>query len=164
MERSVHPQRQMAMNHGRRLQRHAAPLIVIAASLLLAACATTGDATPTDSRTRPPTVDPSETQPGEVTMPMGGLSDDTLADLVAAAAADAGVDIDEISIVTAEQVTWRDGAIGCPEPGMMYTQALTPGYRVVLEIDGEDHHFHASETGEFFYCDDPEPPAEGGTR
>lgn len=94
-------------------------------------------------------------------MPMGGISGDTLAQLVAAAAADAGVDVDEIRIVTAERVTWSDGAIGCPEPGMVYTQALVPGYRVILEIDGEDHHFHASDGGEFFYCDDSQPPAEG---
>lgn len=151
-------------NEARGRSGHASPLLAIGAALLLAACATAGDGgttdSPTDSPMRTPVGEPSETERGEVTMPTGGISDDTLAQLVAAAAADAGVELDEISIVTAEQVTWSDGAIGCPEPGMVYTQALVPGYRVILEIDGEEHHFHASEGGQFFYCDQPQAPAD----
>ena len=37
------------------------------------------------------------------------------------------------SRVSAAAVTWSDGSAGCPEPGMMYTQALVPGYRIVLQ-------------------------------
>ena len=29
-----------------------------------------------------------------------------------------------------EAVTWADGSLGCPEPGMKYTMALVPGYRI----------------------------------
>jgi hypothetical protein len=35
-----------------------------------------------------------------------------------------GVGADRIRVVHSEAVTWRDGSLGCPEPGRLYTQAL----------------------------------------
>ena len=39
----------------------------------------------------------------------------------------------DIKVLSAEAVTWPDGSLGCPQPGMMYTQALVPGFRIVLQ-------------------------------
>lgn len=116
-----------------------------------------------------PTVDGPDSEPSEAT------DDDTedavddeaaaagLEDEVAAArdqlAADTGVDPDGIEVVTAETVTWPDGAIGCPEDGMMYTQALVDGYRIVLVADGDEVAFHGEDGQAPFRCDDPQPPA-----
>jgi hypothetical protein len=50
----------------------------------------------------------------------------------------------EIAVERAEFVTWRNGAIGCPEPGMAYTEALVPGYRIILNAGGEIHHYHGA--------------------
>jgi hypothetical protein len=86
-----------------------------------------------------------------------------LEQVVADAASGAGVDPSDVRVVTAESVTWSDGSLGCPEPGMMYTQALVPGYRVVVEIDGGELHFHASESGDLAFCEDPQPPVDDGT-
>ena len=83
--------------------------------------------------------------------------------VIAEAASGAGVDPSAVRVVSAEAVTWSDGSLGCPEPGMMYTQALVPGYRVVLEIDGEELHFHTSESGDFTFCEDPQPPVDDGS-
>lgn len=91
----------------------------------------------------------------------GAIPTELLDPLIADAASEAGVDASEVDVVTAEAVTWSDGSLGCPEPGMMYTQALVPGYRVVLEIDGEQLHFHRGSSGEFRYCEDPLPGAAG---
>ena len=42
-----------------------------------------------------------------------------------------------IMVVSTDEVTWRDfGSMGCPEPGMNYTEALVPGVRVVRDLDG----------------------------
>lgn len=82
---------------------------------------------------------------------------------IADAASGAGVELSAIEVISAEAVTWSDGALGCPLPDQMYTQALVPGYRVVLDVGGEEMSFHAAEGGEFAYCADPQPPAEGGT-
>lgn len=78
------------------------------------------------------------------------------------AAADAGVPVEDVEVVTAEEVTWRDGALGCPDPDMSYTQALVEGFRIVVEVDGERVHYHADEPQDTFRCDDPEDPAETG--
>ncbi|NND65435.1 MAG: hypothetical protein HKM24_05675 [Gammaproteobacteria bacterium] len=65
-----------------------------------------------------------------------------------------------ITVQKAMVVTWRNGAVGCPEPGMGYTEALVPGHYVALEHDGVTYHYHSSQrrsTGEdhFFRCDNP---------
>ena len=68
---------------------------------------------------------------------------------------------DAITIVVAEAVTWSDGSLGCPEPGMLYTQALVPGYRIVAEAGGQRYEYHASARGQPQFCP-PErvvPPA-----
>lgn len=42
-----------------------------------------------------------------------------------------------------EEVTWPDSSLGCPEPGMMYAQVLTPGYRFKLQSGGKIFEYHA---------------------
>jgi hypothetical protein len=64
-----------------------------------------------------------------------------------------------IRVVSAEEVTWRDGSIGCPQPGMMYPQVLTDGSRVVLEAEGRRYEYHAGGRRSAFLCENPEPPA-----
>lgn len=39
-------------------------------------------------------------------------------------------------VVSAEAVTFNDGALGCAQPGQSYTQAIVDGMRVVVEVDG----------------------------
>lgn len=125
--------------------------------LSLAACGTQGLAEPSEAPQVPDESEDEMDQDGS--MPLGGVSEETLAQLIAAAADELGFDASAVSVVSAESVTWSDGSIGCPEPGMMYTQALVPGYRVVLEVDGEELHFHAAEGRAFFLCDNPQPPS-----
>jgi len=78
-----------------------------------------------------------------------GLLAAILDDLVARA----GLQREAVQIVEAEAVVWSDGSLGCPQPGMMYTQALVEGYRVVLEVDGKQYDYHASDRGTFFLCE-----------
>jgi hypothetical protein len=54
--------------------------------------------------------------------------------------------------VTAEAVTWSDGSLGCPQPGMMYTQALVPGWRVVVGDGARQWAYHASRAGAWVLC------------
>ena len=41
-------------------------------------------------------------------------------------------------------VTWNDGSLGCPEPGMFYTQALVDGYHVILQAGDEELDYRVS--------------------
>ena len=47
-----------------------------------------------------------------------------------------------IQLVSVEAVEWSDASLGCPQPGMMYAQVITPGYLVVLEAEGEQYTYH----------------------
>lgn len=58
-----------------------------------------------------------------------------------------------IEVALAEAVLWSDGSLGCPQPGMAYTQALVEGYRVVLEADGELLDYRTSQTGSITVCE-----------
>lgn len=135
------------------------PAAALLIALTLSACAG-GAATPT-----PPDDSPDPSPADETAEPaapvVADISEAGIAALVVGAAEEAGVAIDEVRVVTAEEVTWSDGSIGCPQAGQAYTQALVPGFRVVLEVGGEERHFHAAQGGEFRFCDDPQPPVEG---
>lgn len=72
-------------------------------------------------------------------------------------AAHLSVDMAEIDVMKAQNVAWRDGSLGCPEPGMMYTQVIINGTKIVLSVDGEEYHYHAGADGEPFLCDNPNP-------
>lgn len=83
-------------------------------------------------------------------------------DLVAAAIQDAaqrtGVEPGTVEVRLAEPITWPDGSLGCPEPGLIYTQALVPGYRIVVHADGQDLHYHGADGALPAFCADPWTP------
>lgn len=58
----------------------------------------------------------------------------------------------DMKVVSAQAVTWSDGSLGCPEPGMMYTQALVPGYRIVVQAGEDQLEYHASVRGMPKFC------------
>jgi hypothetical protein len=63
-----------------------------------------------------------------------------------------GLKAEEIAVVSAESREWRDGSLGCPKPGMMYTQAITSGYLIVLETGGHQYEFHTDEGNAGVLC------------
>ena len=71
------------------------------------------------------------------------------------------VSVDSVALAGARQVTWRSGALGCPKPGMNYTEALVPGSVIYLQVDNTIHAYHAKIGGNPFYCprERVEPPA-----
>jgi hypothetical protein len=108
---------------------------------------TTTTATEDDVRPSTPTSSPDETLIGAA-----------VADLAARLAVDAA----DIGLVLHEDVTWRDGALGCPQPGVSYTQALVDGYRIVLSVDETEYHYHGRSGDIPFLCEEPRLPYGGG--
>lgn len=117
---------------------------LLIAGLLLGGCG--GDETATD-RTAEDPVSSSTPAPGADT-PAARAS-------VAALAAQLDLGEDEIVVTKVEEVTWKDGSLGCAEQGTMYTQALVDGQRIVLEAGGETHEFHAGGGRDPFLCEEP---------
>ena len=53
-----------------------------------------------------------------------------------------GVTEEAILVKSVEERQWRNSSLGCPQPGMMYAQVITPGYRIVLTVGENDYDFH----------------------
>jgi hypothetical protein len=69
-----------------------------------------------------------------------------------------GCDSQAIQIVDVEEMEWNDSSLGCPQPGMMYLQVITPGYRVTLEHNGQRYTFHTDRRQRAVRCDSPQLP------
>lgn len=61
---------------------------------------------------------------------------------------------DAITVVSATEQEWPNGALGCPQPGEMYTQMIVPGYRVVMQAAGNRYAYHSDRRGNFIVCSD----------
>lgn len=81
---------------------------------------------------------------------------------VADLAARLGVDPANVVVVAVEEVTWPDGSLGCPQPGVGYTQALVNGQRVVLGVGADRFEYHSGPNRPLFFCAEPRPAASGG--
>lgn len=64
---------------------------------------------------------------------------------------------DEIEMLQAVPVTWPDGSLGCPEPGMQYTQALVKGTRIMLRVENRHYAYHSGGNRPPFLCKSPSP-------
>lgn len=67
----------------------------------------------------------------------------------------------EIVIVKESSVTWRDGSMGCPKEGMMYTQALVEGTLVVLRVAGRDYQYRSGKGRTLVFCENLQKPLPG---
>jgi len=116
--------------------------------------------TPTSPTAEPATSEPAQPTPSDSplpTPPQSPLSPPptppahaTPADSAAVAylAAELGLSPDEVTILSTEPVEWSDASLGCPEPGMMYAQVITPGYRFLLQAQGQEYEVHTDRTGQ----------------
>jgi len=102
-------------------------------------------------------VDASQAAPGHI----APVNTD-LQSIVRAALDDAarrtGHDASTLKVVSSEAVDWPDGSLGCPEPGMAYTMALVPGYRIRIQAGDSVLDYHANRRGHLILC----PPGRSG--
>ncbi|MFO7299910.1 MAG: hypothetical protein DIU67_006935 [Actinomycetes bacterium] len=142
---------------------------VVALALLgavIAACGTEGGSPATTIA--PPETTTTTTGEATTTTPSTTIGDtvpgNTLQRMIEKAKADLvqrlKVPESEITVMRAEAVTWPDGSMGCPQPGMNYTQALVEGYQVVLGVGNKAYDYHAGGDGEPFFC--PSDEEDGG--
>jgi len=54
---------------------------------------------------------------------------------------------DSIRVVSAEAVDWSDACIGIHEPGQMCAQVITPGYTIMVDVDGQSYELHTNTSG-----------------
>src|SRR5690349_5419551 len=54
---------------------------------------------------------------------------------------------DKIKLVSAEAVTWPNGCLGIVRMGVMCTQNEVPGFKIILEANGQKYEFHTNQDG-----------------
>ncbi len=74
-----------------------------------------------------------------------------------------GVDSSQITVVKTEEVDWNNSSLGCPKPGMMYTQAIVPGYKVIFSYNQKMYEYHTNKTDRFVTCQSPPTSSQKAT-
>ncbi len=64
-----------------------------------------------------------------------------------------GVAVEDVQMMEFQAVDWPDSSLGCPEPGKMYLQVITPGYRVVLQAAGQTYEYHTNQGNRAVLCE-----------
>ena len=64
----------------------------------------------------------------------------------------ASVKIEDVEVTSFEAVEWSDSSLGCPQPGQMYAQVITPGYRVILKAAGQTYEYHTDRGNRAVLC------------
>lgn len=57
------------------------------------------------------------------------------------------LDLVQINVVSLESVDWPDACLGVTVEGKMCAQVVTPGYRIILEVQGKQYEYHTNLTG-----------------
>jgi len=122
---------------------------VLLLGLAVSACSMANEPLPSSQK---PTPVREPSQPAESTGAKREAPAEILDKVRADAAARAGVDAAAVKLVSSEAVMWPNGALGCGKPGEMVTQAIVPGYRIELDVNGQRYSYHTSEKGRFRLC------------
>jgi hypothetical protein len=106
-------------------------------------------ATPTPAATQPERPADSTPTPGSIEPSLKELANQAREDLARRLSLPAA----SIEVVEAQSVVWRDGSLGCPEPGMAYTQALVEGTLIHLRAGERDFYYHGGGGRAPFLCE-----------
>jgi hypothetical protein len=70
----------------------------------------------------------------------------------------------EIKVLEATAVVWPDSSLGCPQPGMAYTQVPEDGLLIRLQAGEQIYEYHSGGIRDPFLCiktgKDPNPPPQ----
>src|SRR5215472_12384551 len=121
-------------------------IIAVAVALNLGVYMRSGLGSPNQSMTTPFET-PAPTSTPRMSRVAPQVPEAILNSILKEAAKLANVPPQELVIVRAEAVVWSDGSLGCPEPGMEYTQALINGYWVVIKAAGQEYDFRVGGGG-----------------
>jgi hypothetical protein len=136
-------------------------VLAILLAILLAGCTASSSQNPISASRTPNTLEVTTPQ-GEPKMTPSAAVNPSLNNLVEKAKEDLArqlsISMDQINLVEATEEEWTDSSLGCPQPGMEYLQVITPGYRILLDVDGTIHEYHSNRDAYLVYCNPPDMP------
>jgi len=60
-----------------------------------------------------------------------------------------------VQVIRTEKREWPDSALGCPRPGEMYAQMLTPGWLIEVRSGQRALEYHTDASDRFVLCTSP---------
>lgn len=109
---------------------------------LLSLLVFTACAPETAATEEPSTPEPEEqSTPTESPVELSPIEEEVVAHL----AESLDISPDEITVVSTEEVEWPDGCLGIQMEGLMCTEAIVPGFRVILEANGREVEYRTNE-------------------
>ncbi len=66
-----------------------------------------------------------------------------------------GIPSEQIELVEYKSVVWPDGSLGCPTPGMAYTQVMVDGFLIRFLAQGKLFNYHGGGQRPPFLCEYP---------
>lgn len=63
------------------------------------------------------------------------------------------IDVGQIELLEATSIIWPDGSLGCPQPGMLYTQVQVDGVRLRFRVKDHIYEYHSGGTRAPFLCE-----------
>lgn len=127
--------------------------------LILAACAPPAAPpalpAPPTTETMTPAPTPTEIIAGQPDPASAAMMEAAAESARQVAAAALGLAPDEITVTAVEAVEWSDASLGCPQPGYVYAQVITPGYRATVEAGGQTYAVHTDSQGYGLVCPPP---------
>lgn len=65
----------------------------------------------------------------------------------------------QVRVLSLDAQLWPDASLGCPRPGESYTQKTVPGYRLVLEANGQEYIYHTDTNQAVILCLEEDLPS-----
>ena len=150
-------------------------LLILGGFLLGSGCQSDPDSVEAPPQVPPGTAAEATPTPGPVSSPQGDVQltpsmatppDASLQNLIERIKEDlAGrlaLSVTAIEVAEVMEVEWSDSSLDCPQPGMDYLQVITPGYRIVLQVNNQSYEYHTNRDTYFVYCGDQAPPGNPG--
>ena len=53
----------------------------------------------------------------------------------------------DFTLTSSEGIQWSDASLGCPKEGFGYAQVITPGYKLIFELEGVSYPVHTNADG-----------------
>jgi hypothetical protein len=136
-------------------------------TLTFAACVAPPPPPAAEPTSRPPTAEPTSLPPitvptpeiilppSEEEPPAASGPAAIVEGAVQFAADELDVDPASIQVISVDGVDWNNSCLGAAAPGEMCMEVITPGYRVLLDVDGKEVAVHTNRDGSYMRLADP---------
>ena len=97
--------------------------------------------------------DPIQNQPdyGQLTEEQKTVADRAIGNLLNIP--DLNITLEQVGVVKVTEESFSDTSLGCAKEDMVYLQVITPGYKVLLKVDGTTYDYRLDQAEQIVLCE-----------